>query len=206
MNSSYKYEERVTLVWQVHVEVRRSNVHGKGLFAAEHIRAGTKIWEFDDTMHVCTPGSLARLAPRTIARALCAGYLHEPSGLFLWYTDGMGFMNHANAGVANVGLDFWPKLPDDHLVALRDIEPGEELTEDYRNCLRGGMDPDHWLRPHYLAHAPRHYQFLLGLFWPETITSCDIGAEMNLPTVAISAASTTGFGSTATNPEARQAA
>ncbi len=198
------------MVWQVGVEVRSSRVHGKGLFAREYIPAGTKIWQFDDAMHVCTPTSLARMAPRTIARALYAGYLHEPSGLFLWYTDGMGFMNHADAGAANVGLDYWPKLPDDHLVALRDIAPGEELREDYRGCLRGGMDPDHWLRPLYLSYCPKHYHFLLGLFAPETITFSALGgssgAGMNRPTVEISVPSNTGFASTAVNPEARQAA
>ncbi len=198
------------MVWKVGIEVRRSKVHGNGLFAKEHISAGTRIWQFDDAMHVCTPTSLARRNPRTIARALYAGYLHEPSGLFLWYTDGMGFMNHADPGAANVGLDYWPKLPDDHLVALRDIAPGEELHEDYRGCLAGGLAPDHWLRPLYLTHCRRHYEFLLGLFAPETMTgreSCVPAAGFTYrPTVEISVPRTTGLGNTATNPEARQAA
>jgi hypothetical protein len=198
------------LVWHVGVEVRRSKVHGNGLFAKEHIPAGTRIWQFDDGMHVCTPKSLLRLSARTITRALYAGYLHVPSGHFLWYTDGMGFMNHADAGVANVGLDYWPTLSDDHLLALRDIAPGEELREDYRGCLAGGLAPHHWMRPFYLSYCPNHYRFLLGLFAPQTITlpGFGIAAEgcTNLPTVEISVPSITGLGSTAMNPEARQAA
>ena len=50
-----------------------------------------------------------------------------------------------------------------HLVALRDIAPGEELLEDYTFCLSGGLAPNHWLRPFYLAHHPDHYNFLLSL-------------------------------------------
>lgn len=196
------------MVWHVGVEVRGSRVHGRGLFATEHIPAGTKIWQFDDAMHVNTPTSLARLAPRTIKFALHAGYLHEPSGLFLWYRDGMEFMNHGDTPQANVGLHYWPKLPDDHVVALRDIEPGEELCEDYRGCLRGGLDPDHWLRPIYLAHNPEHYHFLLALMQPETITSAAASPARGTKrrTVETSAPSMTGFGSTAAKPEARHAA
>ena len=105
-------------------------------------------------------------------------------------------MNHADGGDANVGLDYWPKLPDDHMVALRDIAPGEELCEDYRNCLRAGLAPDHWLRPLYLAFCPAHYHFLLGLFGLETSIpspSRPAKAARSLRTVEISASSTTGF-------------
>ena len=91
--------------------------------------------------------------------------MHEPSGLFLWYTDGMQFMNHGDgrAGQRRPSL-LARSCEDDHIVALRDIEPGEELREDYRSCLRAGLAPDHWLAPFYRAFCPAHYRFLLELF------------------------------------------
>lgn len=196
--------------WNVNVDVRRSEVHGVGLFATRPIQAGTRVWQFDPSMHVCNRRALAGLQPSMLPQALYSGYLHEPSELFLWYTDGMQFMNHADEGEANVGLDYWPRLRDDHSVALRDIEAGEELREDYRNCLMGGLTPDHWLAPFYLAYCPSHYSFLLGLFaslqpsYPGAGTAA--GGAASLRNVAISASRNTGFERTAPNPEARQAA
>ena len=150
--------------WHVDVEFRNSPVHGTGVFARRPIAAGTKVWQFDPTMHVCDARTLGNLAPADLRYALLAGYLHVPTGQFLWYEDGMQFLNHAATPVANVGLWTWPPLiQDDHCVALRDIAAGEELSEDYTFCLDGGLAPDHWMRAHYLAHCPEHYAFLLGL-------------------------------------------
>jgi hypothetical protein len=196
------------LGWNVNVEVRRSAVHGSGLFAAEPIAAGTRVWQVDTSMRVCDRTSLVKLAPFTLAQALKAGYVHEPSGLFVWYTDGMQVMNHGEGRAANVGLHYWPALEDDHIVALRDIELGEELREDYRGCLRAGLAPDHWLAPLYRAFCPSHYRFLLELFAPEEPSYPAVAAEggANLRNVATSVSRNTGFERTAANPHARHAA
>jgi hypothetical protein len=197
------------LGWNVNVEVKRSAVHGAGVFAAERIPAGTKVWQFDRSMHVCNRTSLARLDASTLARALKAGYVHEPSGLFLWYTDGMQFMNHGDGPAANVGLDHWPEIEDDHILALRDIEPGEELREDYRECLRAGLAPGHWLAPFYREFCPGHYRFLLELTgaedpcYPLPLVAAS-GAKLR--SVATSRSRKTGFDRIAANPHARQAA
>lgn len=165
-------------------------------------------------MRVETRESLAKLEPRTIAYALNAGYLHKPSGRFLWYTDGMQFMNHGYGRQANVGLDYWPKLKDDHIISFRDIQPGEELREDYGACLAAGLAPGHWLRHFYLSYCPRHYDFLLRLRDTGDLfcAAAGAGAEAvggggtNSRTAAISASSKIGFERTARNPEAKHAA
>jgi SET domain-containing protein len=152
------------LGWKVDVHFKRSRIHGIGVFASERIPAGTRIWQVDPTMYIADRRTLPALPPEDLRYALLAGYLHRPSGRFVWYEDGMQFMNHGSGELANVGLDHWPqRLFDDHMVALRDIRPGEELREDYGFCLDGGLAPDHWMRPLYLGHAPEHYNFLLGL-------------------------------------------
>ena len=179
-------------------------------FAASAISAGTKVWQFDPSMHVCDRTSLAMLEPSTLSQALHGGYVHEPSQLFLWYTDGMQFINHGDGRQANVGLDYWPDLEDDHVVALRDIAPGEELREDYRICLRAGLARDHWLLPFYRAFNPTHYRFLLELFsWQNVacpVVAIPAGGGAKRRSVASSASRNTGFDSTAANPHARQAA
>jgi SET domain-containing protein len=146
------------------VHFKLSRIHGIGVFASRRIAAGTRIWQVDPTMNVDDRHTLPKLAPDELSYALLAGYLHRPSGQFVWYDDGAQFMNHGSGSEANVGLHYWPqRLLDDHVIALRDIEAGEELREDYTMCLDGGLAPDHWMRPLYLAHAPNHYRFLLGL-------------------------------------------
>ncbi len=106
---------------------------------------------------------MAALDPRTLRYALHGGYLHKPSDRFLWYTDGMQYMNHAPTPGANIGLGLWPPLSEDHTVALRDIAAGEELLEDYGFWSDGGLDPSHWLHALYQAHCPEHFAFLTSL-------------------------------------------
>ncbi len=153
--------------WKVDVEFKMSSVHGMGVFARRVIKSGTRVWQYDSSMQVCDSKTLPKLPPHEITYALHAGYLHEPSGKFLYYTDGMQFLNHGGDSTANVGLNYWPnRLRDDHLIALRDIQPGEELLEDYTFCLGGGLGQNHWMRPLYLRYCPWHYEFLLSLDRP----------------------------------------
>ena len=149
--------------WIVEVAFRNSSIHGVGVFAKKPIAAGTKIWQYDDGMRVCDAAAMAALAPRQMRYALHGGYLHKPSDRFLWYTDGMQYMNHAETPRANIGLGTWPPLQEDHTVALRDIAAGEELLEDYGFWADGGLEPSHWLHALYLAHCPEHFAFLTSL-------------------------------------------
>jgi hypothetical protein len=151
------------LGWNVDVTFESSPVHGVGVFARQPIPAGARVWQYDESMTVSDRHSIGRLEPRQLRYALHGGYLHKPSDRFLWYTDGMQFMNHAAGSLANVGLGTWPPLWDDHTVALRDIAAGEELFEDYGFWADGGLEPEHWLHPLYLGHCPEHFAFLSSL-------------------------------------------
>ena len=127
----------------------------------------------------------------------------------LWYNDGMENLNHGRGADANVGLDYWPKLKQDHIVAIRDIAPGEELREDYGYCLAAGLAPGHWLRPLYISHCPWHLEFLTRLRRQADPFYGDVGGSggaTNSRTVAMSASSKMGFDKTARNPEAKHAA
>lgn len=93
------------------VEVRRSSIHGKGLFARRRIRAGTRIGSYE--------------GPRT----------QKIGDHVLWVVDEEGneygidgrnelrYVNHSRR--PNVVFE------EADLIALRDIEPGEELLHDY---------------------------------------------------------------------------
>ncbi len=149
--------------WTVNVDFRPSAVHGTGIFARKRIPAGTRIWEVDATMRFDRAAALRTLPPARLAFALHGGYLHRPADRFVWYEDGMQFMNHAAGARANTGLDYWPALGEDHSVALRDIAAGEELFEDYGFWAEAAFAESHWLAPLYRAGRPEHLAFLGGL-------------------------------------------
>lgn len=148
--------------WNVEVKFRRSPVHGMGVFAHQPIAAGTRVWQFDPSMHVSDLADLAALSLERLHYALHGGYLHHPTGKLVWYEDGMQYMNHAVGRGANLG-GTWHALEQEHNVALRDIVPGEELFEDYGYWSLLGLHPEHWLRKLYRDFCPEHYAFLMSL-------------------------------------------
>lgn len=149
--------------WCCDVEFKPSTVHGMGVFARETIKQGTTVWQFDDTMNVSDLNDLERLEKDRLEMALLGGYLHEPTSKFIWYEDGMQFVNHAEGTFANITTPEWLPLSEDKVVACRDIQKGEELFEDYGFWTIFNLHPDHWLRQLYYKACPGHYFFMQGL-------------------------------------------
>lgn len=149
--------------WQSKVEVRPSQVHGLGVYAAEFIRAGTKVWCFDDAMHVLGPGQLGGLSDFDLRTIFHGGYFHFPSQKYIYYEDAMKYVNHGDPPFANIGILEWTPLQLDHSAALRDIEPGEELLEDYEFFSIMNLREEHWIRRFHEDFCPDHYGFLRQL-------------------------------------------
>ena len=146
--------------WLKRVSFRRSPIHGTGVFALEPIRAGERVWCFDQSMHVCGPGDLGGLDPDRLAFALHGGYYHALANKFVWYEDGMQYVNHADPPAANIGIAEWTPLEQDNCTALRDINPGEELYEDYEFWSVFNLPATHWVHAFYRDFCPTHYAFL----------------------------------------------
>lgn len=149
--------------WEVPIEIASSPVHGTGVFAKRPIKAGTTVWKFDRSMHVCTPQDLREYDKATLETALLGGYLHDPTQKFIWYTDGQQYVNHASGFYANIATPEWLPLDQDCVVATRDISAGEELFEDYGFWNIFNLEPNHWLRLLYLQNCPDHYFFMQSL-------------------------------------------
>ncbi|MBN2163378.1 MAG: SET domain-containing protein [Pontiellaceae bacterium] len=108
------------------LKVRKSRIHGKGVYAVERIPAGEKIGTYHGTV------------------------TEEDSTYVLWVTDESGreygihgetdlkFLNHS--GSPNAEFD------GEDLYALVDIRPGDEITfhygEDFAEWLRQEMDSE----------------------------------------------------------------
>lgn len=103
---------------RVRAEVRPSPIHGLGLFALERIPRGTVVWSFDAGVDQLSSSP----APH--------GYSFRTEHGHIIPGDDAKFINHS----ATPNLETTPGLTP--AVAVRDIEVGEELTEDY------AYDPD----------------------------------------------------------------
>jgi SET domain-containing protein len=149
--------------WLKKVAFGKSRIHGMGIFALEPIRRGTKVWTVDPSMKFVSPSELTTLSHDELRFALRGGYFHGPSHKFVYYNDGMEYMNHAPGDLANIGAREWPPLAEDYCLALRDIDPGEELFEDYTFWSGMALRNDHWLTELYRRFLPDHYDFLLEI-------------------------------------------
>ena len=107
-----------------HTELRYINPElGFGVFATRFIPRGTLTWVRDDLDQVVPSDRIAALAP--VYQALLEKYtFRDASGQYILCWDLGRFMNHSCVPSC-LGLEA------DFEVAVRDIQPGEELTDDY---------------------------------------------------------------------------
>ncbi|MEZ4416799.1 MAG: SET domain-containing protein [Gemmatimonadota bacterium] len=113
--------------------LRRSSVHGTGVFSAQPLTRGTKVWEFTEGVDwEMTPEQLAAF-PEPFRTQLTDWVYQTDEGIYVLCGDAGRFMNHS----------FEPNCDDleDATYANRDIAAGEELTCDYRSFdLRSRLD------------------------------------------------------------------
>ncbi|HEY2248233.1 MAG TPA: SET domain-containing protein [Bradyrhizobium sp.] len=103
--------------------VDRSPIHGLGVFAAESIRKGTKIWRFVEGFdRAYSPKEFARL-PKA-ARDFLKDYGYRVDGEILFTVDHDHYINHSDKPNTY--------LKSGYAIAARNIRKGEEITNDYR--------------------------------------------------------------------------
>jgi SET domain-containing protein len=100
-----------------------SAIHGLGVFAAEYIRRGTKVWRFVPAFdRVWSPREFAKL-PKP-ARDFIQRHGYRVDGEILLTADHDHHINHSE--------DANTRWHNGHIVARRDIPKGTEITNDYR--------------------------------------------------------------------------
>ena len=96
---------------------------GYGVVATEFIPAGTITWALDDLDREFTPSKLKRMNPlyQNILETYC--YRNNKGNFSLCWDYGR-YVNHSfKSNCISTAYDFE--------IAIRDIQPGEELTDDY---------------------------------------------------------------------------
>ena len=117
--------------------VAPSAIEGVGIFAAEKIPAGTRIWELEPAFdRLIRRGDVAGLPPviQAFVERYSYPYPHDPERLIVELDNGR-FMNHSDAP-NTVFSD------PDAGYTLCDIDAGEELT-----CNYGEFDPGFEILP-----------------------------------------------------------
>jgi SET domain-containing protein len=104
-----------------------SQIHGIGLFAQEPIRKDTVVWRFDPVIDtLISAEGLSGLAAPAREQIESYVYLDNRTGEHILCGDDARFFNHSvDPNVIDDGLDPY------RCVAARDIDTGEELTQDY---------------------------------------------------------------------------
>ena len=112
----------------VDTEVKASQIHGLGVFLLAPVPRGGLIWRFDSRIdRVYAEAEIASL-PEHIQRYLRTySTWHEQSGLYVLCGDNGRYFNHSDApSTVSDAISFGEDR------AARDLQPGEELTSDYR--------------------------------------------------------------------------
>lgn len=111
----------------------KSTIHGIGLFAAEDIKEGERIWEYNPHVDIILTKEQAELYKNLPSPI----YIYKQDGKYYLSLDNDRYINHSeDANVANGEYMF---MEDDYTYATRDIKAGEELTCDYREFMDDEM-------------------------------------------------------------------
>jgi SET domain-containing protein len=112
----------------VDTELRASPIHGIGVFVTQRVRAGDLIWRFDSRIdRVFSDDEMKEMPERLQGFLRTYSTLHGDLKLWVLCGDNGRHFNHSDSPTTrSLGIAFG----DD--VAAEDLEPGTELTSDYR--------------------------------------------------------------------------
>jgi uncharacterized protein len=112
----------------VDTELRASSIHGIGVFITQHVSAGDLIWRFDSRIdRVFADDELTEMPQKLQQFLRTYSTLHGGLNLWVLCGDNGRHFNHSDVpNTRSLGIAFG----DD--VAAIDLEPGTELTSDYR--------------------------------------------------------------------------
>jgi uncharacterized protein len=123
------------LMLLVRTTVRRSQVHGLGLFAEEFILKGTVVWRFDGRVdRRYNEGQLVALPEEEQERLRTFCYLNPRTRLYVYCGDNARYINHSEQpNTKDLGFEEGVFEGEGITIAARDIQPGEEILSDYRS-------------------------------------------------------------------------
>ena len=112
----------------VKTKLKKSKVHGIGLFADQFIKKGTITWDYKPWFHISyTKKDISRMSSPARKQVLWYAYFDKISNRYILPVDDLRFINHSNVQ-KKVNIVSVSPYRD---VALRNIRKGEEMLCDY---------------------------------------------------------------------------
>jgi SET domain-containing protein len=112
--------------------VAQSKIHGIGLFAKDRIREGSLVWKYNPAIDVLLSCQAVERMPQPLRDFMLHYASRIAPDLYMLCGDDARFVNHHPIG--NIACQDNTIDCDD--IALRDIEAGEEIVENYaRFCI-----------------------------------------------------------------------
>ncbi len=113
----------------VKTKIKESAIAGIGLFADQLIPKGTTVWKFQKGFDIeLSKAQFAELSEPAQEQVLNYCYFDSKKEMYVICGDDARFFNHSDN--PNVSSSPYDDRPD---FALRDIQIGEELTQNYNN-------------------------------------------------------------------------
>ena len=117
----------------VKTKVKRSKIHGRGLFANQNIKKGQVIWIFSPSLDKKFSGErLSQLSPSVQKHVKYYSYLNDKDE-FVLCGDDAKYMNHSDNPNTEDILTLWNRFlgREAITIASQEIKRGEELTSKY---------------------------------------------------------------------------
>ena len=115
----------------VKTKVLPSNIHGLGLFADQFIPKGTTLWKFTPGLDLKFTKAQIQSFPELAQQHLKTyGWLSKKSQMYCYAIDNGKYFNHSKT--PNSLSAYYDDEEELVTKAIRDIEIGEEITDDYK--------------------------------------------------------------------------
>ena len=124
----------------VKTKVKKSNIHGKGLFADQDIKKGQIIWKYNPLIdRKISQRKLLQLPSFTQKFIKYYSYLNNKAE-FVLCGDDARYINSSDNPNTRDETTFWDKLIGSEGISLasKDIKKGEELTSKYLSFSKMG--------------------------------------------------------------------
>lgn len=113
----------------VKTKLQMSGIQGLGVFADQFIPAGAVVWEQHPQFDIqFPPAALDEFPQYTRDRIMHFAYVDKRTGMGILCADDARFMNHSNDPNTRTFVD---ENGHERDLAVRDIQPGDEITCDY---------------------------------------------------------------------------
>lgn len=112
-------------MFTVKTKIEKSEIHGIGVFADEFIPNGTVIWKYQENFDITLSNEQFEQLPKSAQEFFVHyGHYSKAEGGYVLCGDNARFTNHSKSPAMQM-------LTVTDSVAVRDINIGEEITEDY---------------------------------------------------------------------------